>query len=40
MNVPCFRSFVIQANVYHFNINDQPNGKCDRLNYYVENVTD
>ena len=40
MNVPCFRAFVIQANVYYFDINKLPNGKCDRLNYYVDNVTD
>ena len=40
INVPCFRAFVIQANVYYFDINEQPIGKCDRLNYYVDNVTD
>ena len=40
MNVPCFTAFVIQANVYYSDINEQPNGKCDRLNNYVDNVTD
>ena len=40
MNIPCFRAFVIQANVYYSHINEQPDGKCDGLNNYVYNVTD
>ena len=40
MNVPCFRAFVIQANVDYSNVNQQPNDKCDRLNNYIDNVTD
>ena len=40
MNVPCFRAFVTQANVYYSDINEQPDGKCDELNNCVDNVTD
>ena len=40
MNVPCFRAFVIQANVDYSNVNQQPDDKCDRLNNYIDNVTD
>ena len=39
MNVPCFRAFVTQTNVYYSDINEQPNDKCDGLNNYVYNVT-
>ena len=40
MNVSCFRAFVIQANVDYSNVDEQPQDKCDRLNNYVDNVTD
>ena len=40
MNVPCLRAFVIQANVDYSNVNQQPDDKCDRLNNYIDNVTD
>ena len=40
MNVPCFRAFVTQTNVYYSDINEQTDGKCDELNNCVDNVTD
>ena len=40
MNTPCFRAFVIQASVDYSNVNEQPQDKCDRLNHYIDNVTD
>ena len=40
MNVPCFGTFVIQANVDYSNVNAQPYDKCDSLNNYIANVTD
>ena len=40
MNAPCFRAFVIQANIHYSNVNEQPKDKCDRLNNCVDNVTD
>ena len=40
MNVPCFRAFVIQANVDYSNVDQQPDDKRDRLNNCIDNVTD
>ena len=40
MNAPCFGAFVIQANTDNSNVNAQPQDKCDRLNDYIDNVTD
>ena len=40
MNTPCFRALVIQANVDYSNVNEQPQDKCNRLNNYIDNVTD
>ena len=40
MNAPCFRAFVIQANVDYSNVNEQPQDKCDGLNNYIDNITD
>ena len=40
MNVPCFRAFVIQASVDYSNVNEEPQDKRDRLNDYIDNVTE
>ena len=40
MNAPCFRAFVIQANVDYSNVNQQPDDKYDGLDNYIDNVTE